>query len=156
MPDAHDTPALARTARVAPEDVTPGAKVPGSSDEAERPTPGAADDPQAALEELRWRDPYYDPPLSAPVQGHGPAHPAGRAARELGRLVAAYRESRGLTQAALGERLGWPQPNVARLEAGHRTPDLATLDRLARRLGLEVSVRATPKGIAVDLREPAA
>jgi ribosome-binding protein aMBF1 (putative translation factor) len=114
------------------------------------PAPETASDD---LDALRRRDPYDDPPLPLRAVGHGPAHPAGKAARELGRLVAAYREARGLTQVALGERLGWPQPNVARLEAGHRTPDLATLDRLARRLGLEVTVRATPGGLTVELRE---
>jgi DNA-binding XRE family transcriptional regulator len=103
-------------------------------------------DPDAA-------DPYCDPPLPLRVVGHGPAHPAGRAARELGRHLVAYRQAHGLTQAALAERLGWAQPNVARLEAGQHTPNLATLDRIARRLGLEVTVRATPKGMAVQARK---
>jgi DNA-binding XRE family transcriptional regulator len=98
-------------------------------------------------------DPYYDAPVPLQTAGHGPAHPAGKASRTLGRLVAAYREEHGLTQAALGEQLGWPQPNVARLEAGHRSPDLATLDRLARRLGIEVTIRATPQGMAVELHD---
>jgi hypothetical protein len=143
MPDVSETTEPA---------VTAAAPVPDDEERAGR----AAAALEAALEEMRRHDPYYDPPLAAPVQGHGPAHPAGRAARELGRLVAAYRAAHGLTQAALGERLGWPQPNVARLEAGHRTPDLGTLDRLARRLGLEVTVRATPAGLTVEVHEPAA
>lgn len=156
MPDVRKTIATAPSTGVTPQPAPLSPEVPGAPDESEQVTHVRANYPQMALEELRQRDPYYDPPLPTPVQGHGPAHPAGQAARELGRLVAAYREARGLSQAALGERLGWPQPNVARLEAGHRTPDLATLDRLARRLGIEVTVRATAAGITVELGDPAA
>ncbi len=107
----------------------------------------------AAPEGLPSTDPYDDPPLPLRVVGHGPAHPAGRAARELGRRLVAYRQANGLTQEALAAKLGWAQPNVARLEAGQHTPNLATLDRLARRLGLEVTVRATPRAMAVEVRE---
>jgi DNA-binding XRE family transcriptional regulator len=98
-------------------------------------------------------DPFYDPVLPLHVVGHGPAHAAGQASRELGRRLVAYRAAHGLSQAALAQRLGWAQPHVARLEAGVHTPSLASLDRLARRLGIEVTVRATPDGMAVDLRE---
>lgn len=163
MPNGRKTIATVPSAGLMPRGAASRPEVADAADESERANQGShgathvtADEAQTALEDLRERDPYYDPPLPAPVQGHGPAHPAGQASRELGRLVAAYREARGLSQAALGERLGWPQPNVARLEAGHRTPDLATLDRLARRLGLEVTVRATASGIVVEVRDPAA
>jgi hypothetical protein len=147
MPDVSETTVQAAPAAAAPR--------PDGPDAAERAGRAAAA-LQTALEAMRRHDPYYDLPLPAPVQGHGPVHPAGKAARELGRLVAAYRAAHGLTQAVLGVRLGWPQPNVARLEAGQRTPDLATLDRLARRLGLEVTVRATRDELTVEVREPVA
>lgn len=145
MPDARETT----------EPPAPGAPIGPPAPEAARLEAAAVD---AALAD-DGSDPYYDPgdarvPLRA--SGHGPAHPAGKASRELGRLVASYRERHSLTQAALGERLGWPQPNVARFETGHRTPDLATLDRLARRLGLIVTVRATPEGLAVALHDAGA
>jgi transcriptional regulator with XRE-family HTH domain len=73
----------------------------------------------------------------------------------MGRWLREWREAHGLSQQDLAERLGWEQPYVARLEAGLYTPNLATLDRVARRLGLEVSVRATPGGMAIELREAA-
>jgi transcriptional regulator with XRE-family HTH domain len=88
-------------------------------------------------------------PRGLRAAGHGSTRPADQAARALGRWVAAYRAGHGLTQAALGDQLGWPQANVARLEAGHRTPTLATLALLARRLGLAVTVQVTPAGVAI-------
>ena len=99
-------------------------------------------------------DPYDDPPRSLRAVAHGPAHPAGRATRDLGRQLVAYRQAHGLTQEALARRLGWAQPNVARLEAGQHTPNLATLDRIARRLGLEITVRAGPDALVVEMRQP--
>jgi ribosome-binding protein aMBF1 (putative translation factor) len=100
-------------------------------------------------------DPVDDSPSPLRVVGHGPAHPAGQAARAFGRHVVAYRAAHGLSQAALAQRLGWEQPHVARLEAGAHTPSLASLARLAYRLGLEVTVRATPQGMEVEVREAA-
>jgi transcriptional regulator with XRE-family HTH domain len=96
---------------------------------------------------------------AAPAQravAPGAPPPVRQAAQALGRWVAAYRAEHALTQAALGERLGWPQANVARLEAGHRTPQLATLARLARRLGLAVTVQVTPDGTTIPAPAAAA
>ena len=98
-------------------------------------------------------DPYDDPPVPLRVIGHGEAHPAGRAARELGRQVITYRAARGLSQAALARQLGWEQSHLARVEAGARTPSLASLHHLARHLGLEITVRATPSGIGVETQD---
>lgn len=42
------------------------------------------------------------------------------------------RLERGLTQAALAERCGIAQPNLAAMEQGRRQPTLATLQRLAQ------------------------
>lgn len=65
---------------------------------------------------------------------------------ELGARLRAERETRGLTQAELAERMGTTQPTVARLEAGGVTPSLDTLHRAAEALGLE---------LVVDFRQPA-
>ena len=39
---------------------------------------------------------------------------------------------------------------LASLEAGKHTPDLETLVRLARRLGLDLTVRVTPRGATLE------
>jgi transcriptional regulator with XRE-family HTH domain len=66
--------------------------------------------------------------------------PADAPTRALGAEVRALRERRGLTQRQLAQALGWDQPQVARLEAGAVTPNLATLQLLADRLGLVITV----------------
>jgi ribosome-binding protein aMBF1 (putative translation factor) len=70
---------------------------------------------------------------------------------ELARAVAlrllAYRAEHNLTQTALARRLGMKQPQVARLEAGEHNPSIATLERLARVLGIEFTLHITSKGL---------
>ena len=102
----------------------------------------------------RVGDPYGDPPAPLRVVGHGPAHPAGRASRDLGRQIREWREALGLSQQDLAHRLGWEQPHVARLEAGVHTPNLATLDRLACRLGVQIILKVGPQGMTVHLERP--
>jgi DNA-binding XRE family transcriptional regulator len=65
-------------------------------------------------------------------------------ARLVANRVVSYRAEHGLSQAELGKRLGMAQPAVARLESGDREPSLATLARLARRLGIEFHIDITP------------
>ena len=60
-----------------------------------------------------------------------------------------YRVDHGLTQTALARQLGIKQPQVARLEAGDHEPSLATLARLANRLGITLRVDLTPDSIAL-------
>lgn len=57
-------------------------------------------------------------------------------ANQLAILVIQYRVQHGLTQTALARQLGVKQPAVARLEAGDHEPTVATLARLANRLGI--------------------
>ncbi len=67
----------------------------------------------------------------------------------LARLVAAqlieYRAEHGLSQRALAERLGVKQPFVAKLEAGDRNPEFATLVRVSRELGIEFLIDIRPE-----------
>lgn len=58
----------------------------------------------------------------------------------VGEQVRQLRVSAGLTQRQLAARIGSTQPAVAHLEAGRRTPTLATLQRLARALGRDVTL----------------
>jgi transcriptional regulator with XRE-family HTH domain len=65
-------------------------------------------------------------------------------ARAVALRVIAYRAEHGLSQTALGRRLGMSQPAVARLEAGERQPTLDTLVRLSEALGIEFLVDIRP------------
>jgi ribosome-binding protein aMBF1 (putative translation factor) len=58
--------------------------------------------------------------------------------------VVGYRVEHRLSQTALAHILGMHQPAVARLEAGDHEPSLATLSRLARKLGIEFHIDITP------------
>ncbi|MGH2499602.1 MAG: helix-turn-helix transcriptional regulator [Candidatus Limnocylindria bacterium] len=59
------------------------------------------------------------------------------------------RRRAGLTQRALAERAGVPQPTIAAIEAGRQDPRFSTLLRLLRASGAELeSVPLT--GIGVD------
>jgi transcriptional regulator with XRE-family HTH domain len=69
-------------------------------------------------------------------------------ARALAIAVLQYRTERGLSQRALAEQLGWKQPAVARLELGEHNPSYDTLLELAQKLGLELVLDITPKGMA--------
>ena len=66
--------------------------------------------------------------------------------------IVQYRAEYGLTQAALASKLGWKQPQVARLERGDVTPSLESLQRLARAGCLEVRLGRT----GTEIREPVA
>lgn len=88
------------------------------------------------------------------------ADPEVRAEHErtaLGRAVALevlrYRTEHGLSQSALARHLGMQQPAIARLEAGDHEPTFATLQRLARGLGMAFHIEITPK--ASGLRDSA-
>jgi ribosome-binding protein aMBF1 (putative translation factor) len=63
-----------------------------------------------------------------------------RRAYEVGREVRRLREEAGLTQRQLAGRAGMTQSVIARLEAGGTEPTLTTLDRVAKALGLELTI----------------
>ncbi len=65
-------------------------------------------------------------------------------ARAVAMRLVGYRVEHGLTQTALGRRLGMPQAAVARLESGDHVPSIQTLIRLADALDLEFLVSISP------------
>src|SRR3954447_26239010 len=67
-------------------------------------------------------------------------------ARAVANRLILYRAEHGLTQTALGRRLGMPQSAIARLEIGEHIPTLQTLLKLTDLLGLEILVTMTPPG----------
>ncbi|GIG60816.1 hypothetical protein Lfu02_51880 [Longispora fulva] len=80
--------------------------------------------------------------------GASDAYEATRLAFELGRAVRELRERLGWTQTRLAEASGMTQSAVARFEAGGTTPTLAVLERLARALGVDLSVEFRPRSSA--------
>lgn len=98
-----------------------------------------------------------DPPRRTVAVGSGLAALRARRspektalAREVSRRITTYRERHRLSQRALAERLGMPQPNLARLELGLHTPTFETLARLARTLNLTFAIEITPNGIRLQ------
>ncbi len=63
-----------------------------------------------------------------------------RLAYELGRQVRELRESHGLSQRELAERMHTTQSVIARLEAGGSKPSISTLERVASALGASVDI----------------
>jgi DNA-binding XRE family transcriptional regulator len=132
----------------------------------ERDRPVAVTMPYAAYERLRGVDPFAERPVSRdPVDlavarmgdqaNAAEAARRRRIARREGRKVEetlpaavvralasgvtplkAWREGRGLTQAALSRRAGLSRAYLAQIEAGAREPSLAVLRRLAAVLEL--------------------
>jgi ribosome-binding protein aMBF1 (putative translation factor) len=63
-----------------------------------------------------------------------------RRAYVIGREVRRQREAAGLTRRQLADRAGMTQSVIARLEAGGTEPTLATSDRVAKALGLQLTI----------------
>ncbi|MFD7309812.1 helix-turn-helix domain-containing protein [Promicromonospora sp. NPDC059942] len=61
-------------------------------------------------------------------------------AHELATLVYDARTAVGITQAELARRMGTHQSVIARLENGGGMPSIPTLDRLARALGMHLTI----------------
>lgn len=58
----------------------------------------------------------------------------------------------GVTQSHLADLAGTSQPTIAAYESGSKTPNLSTLRRLARALGLEVRLQFVPAMSREDRR----
>ena len=58
---------------------------------------------------------------------------------KIGRFIAALRKERGLTQEALGRRLGVTNKTVSRWENGNYMPDIELLVPLGEALGVSVN-----------------
>ena len=70
-------------------------------------------------------------------------------ANQLAILIIRYRVEHGLTQTALARQLGLKQPAIARLEAGDHEPSVATLARLANKLGITLRLDVEPDSVVL-------
>ncbi len=67
-------------------------------------------------------------------------------------VVRDLRERRGLTQNQLAELAHTSQPTIAAYESGSKSPNLRTLERLARSVGVEAVVDFVPPLTREDRR----
>ncbi len=80
--------------------------------------------------------------------GAAEAYEGARLAFKLGRRVRELRVRQGLSQTELARRAGMTQPAVARFEAGGTVPTLPVLERLARSLGVQLTVQLASLSVA--------
>lgn len=66
----------------------------------------------------------------------------GRSASSI--VLRNLRHRKQLTQRALAERSGVPQPTIAEIEAGRREPTMSLLSRIAESVGETLQVRTVP------------
>ena len=57
---------------------------------------------------------------------------------QAGNLIKEARKSKGLTQKELGEKLGIGESRVSKYESGKENPTLATLQKIADALGVDL------------------
>ena len=69
---------------------------------------------------------------------------APKVARQLAEFVASYRAERGLTRRQLARDTALDESLIEYIESGEHTPELETLVRLARHLGMSFTVRINP------------
>lgn len=72
----------------------------------------------------------------------------------IGEYIRHAREAAGISQYVLAERLGCKQPAISRLEAGGVSPNMATLQRIADALELELEVQMVPIDKALSTGQP--
>ncbi len=60
--------------------------------------------------------------------------------RYIGRIIHLIRKEKGMRQSELASLTGLKQPNLSRIENGLVSPRQNTLEKIARALGVEVSV----------------
>lgn len=70
---------------------------------------------------------------------------------KIGKFIAECRKEKGLTQEALGERLGVTNKTVSRWENGHYMPDIEMLMLLSREF--DVSINELVSGERIDISD---
>lgn len=87
--------------------------------------------------ELVAEEQLADPSFRAEWQRLAPA-------REFAASLLRYRAERELSQRALAAKLGISQPRVAKLESAEHNPEIDTIIRAVRRLGIEFALDIAP------------
>jgi transcriptional regulator with XRE-family HTH domain len=87
--------------------------------------------------ELVAEEQLADPSFRAEWQRLAPA-------REFAASLLRYRAEQELSQRALAAKLGISQPRVAKLESAEHNPEIDTIIRAVRRLGIEFALDVAP------------
>jgi transcriptional regulator with XRE-family HTH domain len=66
-------------------------------------------------------------------------------ARLVAEQLIEYRADHKLSQKKLGELIGMKQPYITRLESGEHNPDIETLIKISRALGIEFLIDIAPR-----------
>jgi len=69
---------------------------------------------------------------------------------QVARALIKLRLELNLTQEELAKRAGVPQSVIARLESGRHLPSLRSLEKIARKLGLQVKLDLVPLHAAAN------
>ena len=77
-------------------------------------------------------------------EAYRPAYQALEPEFALAKELIAARGRAGLTQADVAARMGTTQSVVARIESGRNPPNLKTLEKYARAVGMQLSIRFLP------------
>ncbi|WP_033339283.1 helix-turn-helix domain-containing protein [Catenuloplanes japonicus] len=93
-------------------------------------------------EHTKWSE-IRDRRMAEP--GAAEAYEATRLAYELGKSVRDLRQARGWSQSQLARESGMTQSAVARFEAGGTVPTIPILERLARALGVDLTIGFRPR-----------
>ncbi|MHB8247170.1 MAG: helix-turn-helix transcriptional regulator [Acidimicrobiales bacterium] len=72
-------------------------------------------------------------------------------ANQLAIVVTRYRVEHGLTQTSLARKLGVSRPGIVRLEDGDHQPSVATLTRVANKLGIHLRLDVTPESVVLTV-----
>lgn len=94
-------------------------------------------DDKKTFGELVAEEQLADPSFRAEWQRLAPA-------REFATSLLRYRAEQELSQRALAEKLGISQPRVAKLESAEHNPEIDTIIRAVRRLGIEFALDVAP------------
>lgn len=70
--------------------------------------------------------------------------------KKIGQFIAVLRQEKGLTQAALGKRLGVTNKTVSRWENGNYMPDVSLLPQLSRELDVGINELLSGERIEQD------
>lgn len=76
-----------------------------------------------------------------------------RTAKQIGAIVRRARRNAGLTQSALGKRVGLRQATISKLEAGEPATRLSTMLDALTALGLQITIDSRGKKPRQDLED---